>query len=359
MNKFYTFKVIIIILIISYILPLNPMEKKPYHHIYKNGKLVGFRNLPGVPTWGKKKWPWRKFSEEKKKINTNVPSNYYFKKTEVLENLEKVKNEDYIMWLGHNSWLLSINKTTILFDPVLGKKIGPMSLIGPTRYLEAALSVAELPKIDVIIISHNHFDHTDYFTLKKIESKKDIEVIVPLRLGNFFKKLGYSKITELDWEKSKTIKNITITSQIAIHWSKRSLFSANDTLWCSYLLESNGKKIWLGGDSGYIKNIFDDIGKKVGEISLAVIGIGAYNFTALGFEKTLMHTSPEEALALGKSINAKKIIGSHFLGFVLSLEPVLEPAKRFKENAERFGYSKEDAMIFKIGEIRKLSKILK
>ena len=81
MNKFYTFKVIIIILIISYILPLNSMEKKPYHHIYKNGKLVGFRNLPGVPTWGKKKWPWRKFSEEKKKINTNVPSDYYLKKT--------------------------------------------------------------------------------------------------------------------------------------------------------------------------------------------------------------------------------------------------------------------------------------
>ena len=92
---------------------------------------------------------------------------------------------------------------------------------------------------------------------------------------------------------------------------------------------------------------------------MAIIGIGAYNFAALGFEKTLMHTSPEEALALGKSINAKKIIGSHFLGFVLSLEPVLEPAKRFKENAERFGYSKEDAIIFKIGEIMELSKILK
>ena len=355
-------KYLLFILLISFN-SLSAMDKKiPYHHVYENGKLVGFRNLPAdVPSWGKKKWSWSKFSKLKKEINTYVPSEHLLTKEEILESIEKTKNVESIQWLGHNSWLLrNINGKNILFDPVCGETIGPMSLFGSKRYTPVPLQISELPQIDILIISHHHFDSRDFYTLNNLPNKKNIEAFVPLRSQNFYKSLGYKRINELDWDESKKIDGLTISSQVAYHWSKTSLLKRNDTLWSSYLLEwDNNKKIWLGGDSGYIKKIFDDVGKKIGDVSLAILGIGAYDFKKLGFDKTYMHTSPSEALQMGKSINAKKVIGSHFLTFVISLEPVLDPIRIFKENAEKFGYKfGESAIIFKIGEVQKLEDLI-
>ena len=339
---------------------LSAMEK-PYHHIYENGKLVGFRNLPAdVPSWGKRKWPWSKWSKLKKEINTYVPSEYILTKEEILNSIEKTKNEPTIQWLGHNSWLLrNIDGKNILFDPVCGETIGPMSLFGSKRYTPVPLQIGELPQIDILIISHHHFDHRDAYTLRNLPNKKNIEAFVPLRSRNYYKSFGYTQINELDWDESKKIDGLTISSRVAYHWSKTSLLKRNDTLWSSYLLEwDNNKKVCLGGDSGYIKKIFDDVGKKIGDVSLAILGIGAYDFKRLGFDKSYMHTSPSEALQMGKSINAKKVIGSHFLAFVVSLEPVLEPIRLFKESASKYGYKKEDAIIFKIGEVKKLEDLI-
>ena len=234
-----------------------------------------------------------------------------------------------------------------------------MSLFGSKRYTPVPLQIGELPQIDILIISHHHFDHRDAYTLRNLPNKKNIEAFVPLRSRNYYKSFGYTQINELDWDESKKIDGLTISSRVAYHWSKTSLLKRNDTLWSSYLLEwDNNKKVWLGGDSGYIKKIFDDVGKKIGDVSLAILGIGAYDFKRLGFDKSYMHTSPSEALQMGKSINAKKVIGSHFLAFVVSLEPVLEPIRLFKESASKYGYKKEDAIIFKIGEVKKLEDLI-
>ena len=352
--KFFLF-----IIFLFYFNNLTAMDK-PYHHIYKGDKLVGFRNLPAdVPTWGKKKWPWSKWSKLKKEINTYVPDEYLLSKKEILENIERLNNIPSIQWLGHNGWLIrNLKGKNILFDPVLGKTIGPMSLFGSKRFTPVPLELNELPKIDILIISHHHFDHRDYRTLRGIKNKKDIEIFVPLRSKSFYKSLGYKKINELDWNESKKIYNLKISAKTSYHWSKTGLFDRNDTLWSSYLLEWDDNKIWLGGDSGFIKEIFDDVGEKIGGISFAILGIAAYDFKALGFDRTFMHTNPREALEMGKSLKAKKVIGSHFLTFVLSLEKVLDPPILFQKAAEKVGYQKEDAVIFKIGETKKLEDLI-
>ena len=143
----------------------------------------------------------------------------------------------------------------------------------------------------------------------------------------------------------------------AVHWSKRSLIDTNKTLWGSFLIEYKDKKIFFACDTGY-GNIYKVLGEKYGPIDLTFINIGAYDFRPM-FEKSVYHTNPEEALNIAQDLKSKKVIGMHWGTVVLSLEPIMEPPVRFKENAEKYNFNKKDAMIFKIGQVSKLNEILK
>ena len=142
----------------------------------------------------------------------------------------------------------------------------------------------------------------------------------------------------------------------AVHWSKRTLTDTNKTLWGSFLIEYKGKKIFFACDTGY-GEIYKRIGENFGPIDLTMINIGAYDFRPM-FEKSIYHTSPEEALQVARDLRSKKVLGTHWGTFVLSLEPIMEPPKRFKDNAENFGFKKDDVLIFKIGEFNKINEIL-
>ena len=134
-----------------------------------------------------------------------------------------------------------------------------------------------------------------------------------------------------------------------MHWSKRSLTDTNKTLWGNFLIQYKNKKILFACDTGY-GNIYKEIGEKYGPIDITMINIGAYDFRPM-FDKSIYHTTPEEALNVAQDLKSKKVLGMHWGTFVLSLEPIMEPPIRFKENAEKFGFKKEDAITFKIGEI--------
>jgi L-ascorbate metabolism protein UlaG (beta-lactamase superfamily) len=160
----------------------------------------------------------------------------------------------------------------------------------------------------------------------------------------------------MDWYDEIYVNDLKITLLPAVHWSKRSLTDTNKTLWGNFLIEYKGKKIFFACDTGY-GNIYKDLGEKYGPIDLTMINIGAYDFRPM-FEKSIYHTTPEEALQVAKDLKSKKVLGTHWGTFVLSLEPIMEPPKRFKDNAEKFGFKKDDALIFKIGEFKKLSEVL-
>ena len=328
------------------------MDKKPYHHLPDGS----FRNPEGSPFHTNKvNFSYRFFKKKTREIDRNVPSDFIINKQTVLENLNKYKLDDYIAWIGHATYLIKLGKTTIITDPVFSKNAGPL-IFGPKRFTKPALNLDELPKIDLFLLTHNHYDHQDMRTIKKFPYK-NTKVLVPLNLGKYFTKNNYNDVNELDWYDCVVInENLKVTFLPAVHWSKRSLTDTNKTLWGNFLIEYKNKKILFACDTGY-GNIYKELGEKFGPIDLTMINIGAYDFKPM-FDKSIYHTTPEEALNVAKDLKSKKVLGMHWGTFVLSFEPIMEPPKRFKENAENYGFRKNEVFTFKIGEVSLLKKLL-
>ena len=341
--------------IVSYNHIGSAMEKKPYHHL-PDGT---FRNPEGSPKRDANfKWSYKIFNQEKKKLDMTVPKEHVIDKEKVLSDLRKYQEDDYVAWIGHATFLIKLGNTTIITDPVFSKNAGPL-IFGPKRFTEPALKLNEIPKTDIFLLTHNHYDHQDMTTIRRFPFK-NVKVLLPLKLGKYFSRNGYKDVNEMDWyEEIEINKNLKITFLPAVHWSKRSLTDTNKTLWGNFLIEYNGKKLLFGCDTG-IGNIYKDIGNKYGPIDLTFINIGAYNFYPIMpyKDKSIYHTNPEEALEVAKNLKSKKVIGMHWGTFVLSLEPIMEPPLRFKANAEKYGFKKEDAIIYRIGEFGSLKKLL-
>ncbi len=327
------------------------MEDLPYHHL-PDGT---FRNPEGSPKRDENiKWSFKTFNKEKKKLKIEFPSNHVVEREKVLENLEKYKNDNYVAWIGHATFLIKLGDTTIITDPLFSKNSGPL-IFGPKRYVESAIKLNEIPKTDLFLLTHNHYDHLDYSTVRDFPHKKS-KVLVPLKLSKYFTRNGFRDVNELDWYDEIKVNDLKVTFLPAVHWSKRTLTDTNKTLWGNFLIEYKDKKVLFACDTGY-GDVYKDLGKKYGPIDLTFINIGAYDFRPM-FEKSVYHTNPEEALNIAQDLKSKKVIGMHWGTVVLSLEPIMEPPIRFKANAEKYGYKKEDAILFKIGEVKKLEDLL-
>ena len=332
---------------------LYSMEKKPYHHL-PDGT---FRNPEGSPKRDSNvKWSYKIFNAERKKIKIDFPKDHIVPRDKVLKDLHQNKDSDYIVWIGHATFLIKLGDTTIITDPVFSKNTGPLTF-GPKRYVDPAIKLDEVPKTDLLLLTHNHYDHLDASAIRNFPHK-NTKVLLPLKLSKYFKR--FKDVNELDWyDEIQVNKDIKVTLLPAVHWSKRSLWDTNKTLWGNFLIEYKGKKILFASDTGY-GNIYKELGNKYGPIDVTFINIGAYNFYPMMpvKDKSIYHTNPEEALQIGKDLNSKKVVGMHWGTVVLSLEPIMEPPKRFKDSAKDFGYSKDDAIIFKIGELKKLKEII-
>ena len=330
------------------------MEKIPYHHLPDGS----FRNPEGSPERNSNfKWSFKVFNKEKKKLNMSVPEDHVIDKQRVLSNLENLKNDDYVGWIGHATFLIKLGNTTIITDPVFSKNAGPL-IFGPKRYVKTALDLNEIPKTDLFLLTHNHYDHQDMTTIRRFPFK-DAKVLLPLKLGKYFMRNSYKDVKEMDWyDEIKVNEDLKVTLLPAVHWSKRSLTDTNKTLWGNFLIEYKDKKILFACDTG-VGNIYKELGEKYGPIDLTLINIGAYNFYPLSpyKDKSSYHTNPEEALSIARDLKSKKVLGMHWGTFVLSLEPIMEPPVRFKDNAEKYGFKKEDAIIFKIGEFQSLKNL--
>ena len=327
------------------------MKDTPYHHLADGT----FRNPEGSPLRDPNiKWSMLKWNKEKKKIKINIPSDHVVDKNEVLKNLEKYKDDDYVAWIGHATFLIKLGNTTIITDPLFSKNAGPL-IFGPKRYVEPAIDLHEIPKVNLFLLTHNHYDHLDYRTIKKFPYKK-AKVLVPLKLGKYFTRNGFREVQEMDWYDQTEVNDLKITLMPAVHWSKRTLTDTNKTLWGSFLIEYKNKKIFFACDTGY-GNVYKDLGNKYGPIDLTFVNIGAYDFRPM-FEKSIYHANPEEALNIGQDLKSEKVVGMHWGTVILSLEDPFEPPVRFKNATNKYGYHSDDAILFKIGEIQKLENLL-
>ena len=350
MLKFVNF----LIIIITYNSLSFAMENKLYHHL-SDGT---FRNPEGSPQRDPSfNWSFKIFNKEKKKLNMTVPQDHVIDKEKVLSDLEKYKDDDYIAWIGHATYLIKLGDTTIITDPVFEKNMGPL-IFGPKRFVDPAINLKKIPEVNLFLLTHNHYDHLSTRTVQRFPYKK-AKVLAPLKLGKYFTRNGFSNVNEMDWYDEIKVNDLKITFVPAVHWSKRSLWDTNKTLWGNFIIEYKNKKILFACDTGY-GNIYKELGEKYGPIDLTFINIGAYNFYPMAQkkDKSIYHANPEEALNIAQDLKSKKVLGMHWGTVVLSLEPIMEPPKRFKDNAEKYGFKREDAIIFKIGQVTKLQDII-
>ncbi|GGF93667.1 MBL fold metallo-hydrolase [Paenibacillus abyssi] len=241
-----------------------------------------------------------------------------------------------LTWFGHSAVLLELGGKTILLDPMLGKAPSPVPLFGSKRYSEKLpVEVEELPPIDAVLLSHDHYDHLDYGTIKKLKNKAR-QFFVPLGVGRHLKRWGIdeSQIEEHDWWDEFEFEGLTLACTPARHFSGRGLTDRNATLWCSWvILAGEHKKVYFSGDSGYGPH-FAEIGEKYGPFDMTLMECGQYD------ERwSAIHMMPEETVQAHIDVKGKIMIPIHWSAFTLALHDWTDPIERVTKAAQEHDIS--------------------
>lgn len=253
-----------------------------------------------------------------------------------------------ITWIGHATALVQYRGINYLTDPHLTKRASPLKRIGNKRLTKPALTFKEIPPINFIVISHNHYDHLDRRTVEMFKNR--VTWFVPLGLKCWFMERGIieNKIIELDWWDTYQYEDsISITFTPTNHWSKRKLTDANKSLWGSWFVKIDNFSSWFAGDTGYDKKMFTEIGNKLGPIDLSIIPIGAY---APRYYMAPQHVDPVHAIEIHKDVRSKLSVPIHWGTFQLTHEPFLEPPALLKGELKYQGIPFETFPVMKIGE---------
>ncbi|KAI9663419.1 MAG: hypothetical protein M1829_006111 [Trizodia sp. TS-e1964] len=299
-------------------------------------------------------------------------------------------------WLGHACFFVEFpGGLRVLFDPVFTQRCSPLSWLGPKRFTEMPCDIEDIPAIDIVVISHNHYDHLSYPTIMKIKKlHPNVQFFVPLKNRQWFIDSGIHSVTELDWWQDRDITLVPVPSEFpgeisegnglspneisakisclpCQHTSARGPFDKGATLWASWSVASGGKSVWFGGDTGYRavpklpKDVddygpeynfprcpaFEQIGRLRGPFDLGLVPIGAYDPR---FLFSSMHANPHDAVNIFRDTRCKKALGIHWGTWVLTEEEVLEPPVLLKAALRRYGVPETGAFdVCDIGESRK------
>lgn len=254
-----------------------------------------------------------------------------------------------VTWIGHATVLVQLENITFLTDPTWSNRPSPVPLIGPSRYVKPGLLMDDLPPIDFVLISHNHYDHLDLPTLRALAKRSSGTVFyVPLGNSELLRKQGIVNVQELDWGQTTVHEGVTIHCLPSQHWSKRGLTDDHRALWSSWAVMGATKRFYFAGDTGYFSG-FETIGNRLGPFDLVALPIGAYEPRAMMRES---HMNPEEALQAAIDLRASRAVAIHFGTFDLSDEPLEEPPQRFRDAAEKAEFGDDAAWVLKIGETR-------
>ncbi|PPK85906.1 L-ascorbate metabolism protein UlaG (beta-lactamase superfamily) [Neolewinella xylanilytica] len=230
---------------------------------------------------------------------------------------------DYLTWYGHSAIRLETGGKTLLIDPMLGEWVAPVPFLGHRFPYEDYHPLKHIGTIDLIMFSHDHYDHLDYDTLMAVKDRTQA-YLVPLGIGAHLRSWGIAadKITEIDWWETVKIQGLTITATPARHFSGRSPATRNKTLWCGFVIQTAKQKIYFGGDSGYGRH-FQEIGQRFGPFDLTMLDSGQYHDRWKN-----VHMQPEEALRANRELGGKQLLPIHWGGFSLSDHPWYDPVER-------------------------------
>jgi L-ascorbate metabolism protein UlaG (beta-lactamase superfamily) len=258
---------------------------------------------------------------------------------------------DYMVWIGHATYLINKDNLTILTDPVFSKRASPVRFAGPKRLIPPAIPIDKLPKIDVITVSHNHYDHLDLRSLKKIyKANPNAIFLVPKGDKRRLERRGIENVIEFLWWEEIEIKGSKFTFTPVQHWSARGIADRNKSLWGGWFMNLKTETIYHAGDTGYSKD-FIETKKRLGSPSISLIPVGAY--APRWFMKT-NHVNPPEAIQIAIDLESERNFGMHWGTFQLTDEEILEPPKMLKESLRDQGLPDTFFNILRPGQIVEL-----
>jgi N-acyl-phosphatidylethanolamine-hydrolysing phospholipase D len=256
-------------------------------------------------------------------------------------------------WIGHSAFLIQLAGQNILVDPQFSPRASPVAFAGPKRIVELPLEIDELPRIDIVLTSHNHYDHLDLDTVKRLAAMPAGSplFLVPLGLKRWFKDQGIDRVEEYDWWQEREVGPVRYTFVPVKHWSKRTLWDANQTLWGGWVIAGGGLRLVHTGDLGFSRDAID-IGTRLGPFDLAFVPIGAY---APRWFMKAHHVDVPEALQVRADLRAARAIGMHWGTFEhLTDEPLDEPPKELARLRATAGLASDQFDVLKIGETRNI-----
>lgn len=325
----------------------EPLPGAPAHHVQG-----GFRNVdPTHP----RATGWTRFIFIVRRVWESLVSPRTFEAPrETAEGLRagralRAGAEPTVTWIGHATVLLRMDGLTILTDPSWSERASPLSWAGPRRLVPPGLPFEELPHVDAVIISHDHYDHLDLATVKRLAAEHDPLFVVPLGLKAWLADRGITRVEERDWWGRVELRGVTLVCLPAQHFSQRTLWDSNRRLWATWAVLGPSRRFYFSGDTGYFP-LFKAFGERLGPFDLAAVAIGAYLPPEI---MRAMHVTPEEAVQVAEDIRARVLLGVHWGTFDLAEEPVGEPPERMRAEAARRRIGPDRAWILRIGETRR------
>lgn len=306
-------------------------------HFYKGR----YRNLERTPRHG-----FREFMRWQRESGGRLPRGQAFPVD--TPDLRLQKQQPELTWLGHASFLFSYGGCSLLTDPVFSRRVSPVQFAGPRRYTAAPLTVAQLPPIHQVFISHNHYDHLDHATVVALHQRfgHDLQWYVPRGVAGWFRSMGIVHTVELGWWQSHASGWSEAFCVPAQHFSGRGLRDRNKTQWCGWVIDFEGFRLYFAGDTGY-GSCFRTLGDIFGHMDLSLLPIGAY---APRWFMAPVHVNPEEAARIHQDVKSRLSVGMHWGTFVLTAEPMDEPPRKLAEALERFALCPEEFITLRHGQ---------
>jgi L-ascorbate metabolism protein UlaG (beta-lactamase superfamily) len=281
-----------------------------------------------------------RWSTERRKKKKDLVTQIPLIEHKEIDRLQKNKQDLSITWIGHSTFLIQFAGMNILTDPVWAKRMGLQK-----RLTAPGLSLEDLPEIDIVIISHGHYDHLDFPTLSKLTG--DITFYVPAGLKQLFIRKGYQKVIEANWWETVSHQHVRLTFVPAQHWTKRTLTDTNTSHWGGWVMESPETEhtVYFAGDSGYFRG-FKEIGERF-PVDIVLMPIGAYEPE---WFMNVSHINPEDSIKAYLELKGKKFIPMHYGAYRLADDTGPEALDRLLKEWERLKLDREQLVVLKIGE---------